>query len=674
VEPLNCLGERGSSMGRANFARDVEIHRNGRPHKLKLQIDNGWQIEDVRTGRIDFISQDAMLGEYVSGLIQFPIDIEQVRKVKKGMKEFVEATLDNLTAPQKAVVLERRTFLESYLKKYGENFSLRDIVDGLKCLWSGEVAGPAPHPDSVKRWLKKYINAGRNALVLAPASHRKGNREKRIATDVEDFCQQAIREIYLTRTRGTIRETYERALHLLNTENKLRPKEHKLQLPKVSYITSLVQKIPEIDRYTARFGQLAAMHRFRTSIGHAAADRPLMRVEVDHTRLDIVVVDEDTGLPIGRPWLTLIVDVYTKCILGFHLSFDPPSHATVAKALKMSLLPKTWLHEEFSEVNGDWIMFGVMEELVCDNGLEFHGLSLESACLLLGIIISFCPRKTPWWKGTVERTLGTMNRGVTAGMPGKTFSSIKEKGDQNPIKDAAVTLRTLKACMLKWIVDYYHQKPHAALGMTPHEMWQRHASPETISLPADPNQLDAVTGQVETRRVWHYGIELNSLLYNSEELSLIRQKHGDPCEVDIRWDSEDLGSISVAMPDGGFLKVPVIPKMASYASGLTLYQHKVHKRYLAGKGADAYDTAKLVEAREEIRQLIETDKAKAKKKTRTRQHQMQKNQSAPEKASAVVTDNSKYVPPFGNTSIQRPKFQALKKPNTAIDAQGGDHE
>lgn len=663
-------------MGRAQLKKGVEVLRSGRTFQLKLQIDDGWQVEDTRTGRVDFIRLERLLQEYLSGALQFPQDDRVVRKVKGINDRFVTAMLDTLPEQVRNEILVRRKFLEDYLKSFGDkHFSLTTIEEGLRLFWNAQDHGPAPHPSSIKRWLKAYLESGRNLLVLSPASHRKGNRKRRVSVEVEEFCQQAIQEIFLTKTRGNRNDAYERALSLIAQENRTRPKEHQLSYPRPSYIRSLIDRIPEIERYTARYGKQAAMHRFRTSIGHASSEHPLARVEVDHTYMDVVIVDEE-GQEIGRPWITLCIEHFTKCIVGFHVSFDPPSHSTVAKALKMCLMPKLWLREQYPEVKGEWPMFGIMEELVTDNGLEFHGVSLESACYSLGINISYCPRKTPWWKGTVERVLGTLNRGVAARMPGRTFSSIKEKGDQNPLKEAGVTLPTLRACIVKWIVDYYHQKTHSTLGMSPYEKWQRHVSLDGISIPANPEELDAVIGRVETRRLWHYGIELHSLLYSSDELSLLRQRFGDPCVVDIRWDSEDLGAISIVLPEGGFLTVPVIPSMAAYATGLSLYQHKVNKRYAAVKQKDTQDVVALAEVQDEILESIKADMAMSKKKTRIRQNRLRSQSATLPEAIEVAPVNAEkaMVMPLSKTSSARPVFQAIPKHSVPTDLIGETHE
>lgn len=51
--------------------------------------------------------------------------------------------------------------------------------------------------------------------------------------------------------------------------------------------------------------------------GTYRVDRALDVVQIDHTRVDAIVVDETHRLPIGRPWLTLAVDVATRVVVGF---------------------------------------------------------------------------------------------------------------------------------------------------------------------------------------------------------------------------------------------------------------------------------------------------------------------------------------------------------------------
>src|SRR5699024_7592053 len=155
-------------------------------------------------------------------------------------------------------------------------------------------------------------------------------------------------------------------------------------------------------------------------------------------RMDVFVVDERTGLPLGRPWLTLIIDECTRYILGYYLGFEEPGSVSMARALRHALSVKTLM----PDVQSAWDAWGLMDTLVVDNGMEFHGHALEAGAGRFGITIQFCPRKKPWFKGKVERFFGTMNTGLLADLKGKTFSNIFLKGDYDPAKHAVLTLDT----------------------------------------------------------------------------------------------------------------------------------------------------------------------------------------------------------------------------------------
>jgi transposase InsO family protein len=59
------------------------------------------------------------------------------------------------------------------------------------------------------------------------------------------------------------------------------------------------------------------------------ADLPLEIVQIDHTLVDVSVVDREHRLSIGRPWLTLAIDIATRAVVGFSVSFENPSVLSV---------------------------------------------------------------------------------------------------------------------------------------------------------------------------------------------------------------------------------------------------------------------------------------------------------------------------------------------------------
>ena len=84
---------------------------------------------------------------------------------------------------------------------------------------------------------------------------------------------------------------------------------------------------------------------------------PLQQVQIDHTVMDLIVVDERDREPIGRPYLTVAIDVYSRCLLGLVVTLDPPSAVSVGLCLAHCAGDKRpWLERLAAEA--DWSMSG----------------------------------------------------------------------------------------------------------------------------------------------------------------------------------------------------------------------------------------------------------------------------------------------------------------------------
>lgn len=568
-------------MAAAYLIPGQEIIVNNKKYAIERYLHGELQIVETKTKKAIQIQEKELLRNIATGEFQLIANTTDFipEHFSYSKEKRVVAFLEFYSKKLKDELKIKRTFVEAYLKKYGDCRSQRIIKIGINDLWDLKW-GKLPHPATIARWIKSYIQAKRDIRGLCCAHFAKGNRSKRYDDLIVDFCHTAIKKVYLKRERGSIKATLAEARQLIMSENSLRPECSHLKFPTKSFISSLIKDLPAYDVFAARYGVDAANHKFRNAVNSAPTYRPLERAEVDHTELDILIVDAKTGLTLGRPWITLIIDVYTRCILGFSLSFDPPSHMTVTRALKMALQPKIDLRKRWPIINGEWPMFGLMQNLVTDNGLEFHGTSLEDACFMLGIGLSYCPRKKSWWKAVIERTIGTLNRNVTDGLPGRTFSSIEEKGDYQPNKKAIISLEAMEEIIAKWIVDIYHSTVHETLGKKPQSVWEEEMPLEDIPFVTNMHELDAIMGEVAKRILTHKGIEINNLRYNSEELGVLRQRLGASFEVTIKWNPEDMGHIHVLPEDGSIIRVPVVPEFNDYAVGISLFQHKHYMKYI----------------------------------------------------------------------------------------------
>ena len=302
-----------------------------------------------------------------------------------------------------------------------------------------------------------------------------------------------------------------------------------------------------------------------------------------------------------------------------------------------------------------------MRELVVDNGQEFHSTSLENAYLSLGIEIHYSARKTPWFKGKIERFLGTLNRAIAHGTPGTTFSNIFEKEDYDPSSQAIVRFSTLKEMAYTWIADVYHQKVHRALDAPPSVVWARSINPEDILLPENPDELDFILGRTESRVLSHKGIELNNLLYNSPELTALRYKLGDKMEVGIRYDTSDLGYIFV-LPPGNRQAIRVQSLQFAYANGLSLWQHKVCRRF-ALLEMNSYRPEGWLEAKSRIQKLIDEEFMDKRQKTRTKIARFKNMDAAAIEASA---EDSETQQPGLIPESPAPQFSSLEPAEPSV--------
>jgi len=635
-------------MAIAYFCKNTFFDLDGREYQLNQEITAGvWQAQEVRTGRIHEFGIQALQQHYSEGKLVFIEDADKAAKSKKGFKEKSKKISHQTEESEWEKAKIRRMYVKAVehlpctaaLMKT----AIHEVWKTLNKDKSETDVDKEPNWVTVSRWKKKYLTNGKDAFALVDAHHHKGNRNDRYDTEVMHIVSDCIDRIYLQRERKTIQDTTEEAVVMVTRENKQRIKSDQLAIPTRRLITRLIGLIPAFDRCAARYGRIAANRLYRSKLKHLVTKKALESAQIDHTQLDLFVIDDDSHMPLGRPWLTICIDSHTRCILGIYIGFEPPSYLTVGKCLKHAFLPKTNLHEQFPDIRNNWDAHGVMEQLFVDNGLEFHSISLEKACFAFGVEIVYTPRKTPWFKGKIERFNRTINDDVSHGIAGTTFSNIFEKDDYDPAKHAVVTLSTLRRIIHKWIADYYHQKPHRSLdNQTPAVVWTSSVHPEDIALAHNPAEMDMLLGKaVENKKVTHKGIEINNLLYNSPELMNLRRQYGDPLTVDIRVDEADIGHLYVILKDHqGYIEVPALDQ--DYAKGTTLWLHKICRDY-AKKHFNKVDVYSYALAKTEIREIVEKDLNLKRRKSNARvarykdTNQQSAAKSTPKKVANVVS-------------------------------------
>jgi putative transposase len=348
-------------------------------------LDNGWvQYEAIFSRLVSQGPINELLSKYSTGELVFYRD-QPAETVKRDHKRF---------RPANMMTVWNDTFRQDYEEeewnKAQAKLQLLKLLEGVPCsnsrlppaiaaVWEkfkraklGAYLDTAPHFVTVARWRKAYLRAEGDIRALIERQAQKGNRDSRVPEEVERLIEDTLMDQYLVPEKVSISDIVgivNMAIINLNRERR-RQLQDELQRVTINLVRSRVRMLwSAFDLYAAKHGRAAAQLKFRAVGSGYLASKPLERASMDHTRMDLFVIDEETHLPLGRPWLTVIIDDCTRMVLGYSISFEPPSAVSVARALRHAMLPKTEFLKQFESVKGSWDAWGVIETLILDNGL-----------------------------------------------------------------------------------------------------------------------------------------------------------------------------------------------------------------------------------------------------------------------------------------------------------------
>jgi putative transposase len=497
-------------------------------------------------------------------------------------------------------------------------------------------------PRTVSRWLRRYQTSHQDIRSLVPSYHLRGPHQGSLHPFLETLLQQAIQETYLTNVRAPVTHVITSFKKLIITENTKRSPEEQLPTPGNMTVYRYLQRMDAEEVESARFGSAHGRRSHHQSEQGPLPTRPNQRAEFDFAQLDLLVVDPVDRLPIGRPTLAAIRDKYTGYPLGIFVSFDPPSYRLVMECLLYAILPKNHVQSLFQTQHA-YLAFGVPEVLVVDNAIELDR-DLELACLQLGIELSHMPIRKPWFKGSVERWFRTLNTDLIHVIPGTTFSHFLERGEYDSQKHACITLDRLWELLHLWIVDVYTQEVRKGVGGHPQgkglpaHLWQRALDEQFVPrVPPSRNDLLVLLTRTTTRKVHHYGIEFENLLYQSHDLAPLRSKlaqakHYLASHSEIAREKQDAikaGIVSIKYHPGDLSRIWVLDPFSDeyicilaidqhYTADLSLWKHQVIKRYTQQELKRQVDTEALVLAKARLQQFV-TEEMRLTRKIRSRQ-------------------------------------------------------
>ena len=573
---------------------------------LQLTFENNlYRVVRITENKIYHLEKEADLS-LISRTKQEILDlIAEGKIILSGDEYYPHKKIDNaletdlvaFSEEQQKIITKRYAYVKQAEKRLGSSptsVGLNEVISEVALLIDDLT--PPSVSTLYRQWLNWY-KSNHDLKSLAnikpgPKTRRKYNRV------LSEIFHDVVKEVYFQRETNSKQDTYNALRSRLRSINTV-------SVEKINIISrsTFYRMLAELDQYevmSAREGKKAADYCFRVTEKGVQTNYILERVEVDHTEADIMVVDPINGFVIGRPYITGLLDVHSRYLLGFEIGFEPPSELSVMRALRHAIWPKTNINEEFPEIKNKWEAYGIPSTLICDNALEFHSSQLRRMCMELNIELIFCPKKEPRYKGCVERFLSTINHSVCHKIRGTTYSNIVERGDYDSQGLACITLGELKELIYTWTIDVYGQDTHSTLMATPSSIWRKGLNEIEPLLPESKSALDLILTREYKRKLSHEGIRVAGLLYNSEVLRFMRIRSGNHAKVPIRVDLDNIGSIWVYDDfTGQYIQIPCTN--FEYAEGLSWLQHKAILDQKRKDGQKSYDEESLLDAKEQLR-------------------------------------------------------------------------
>ena len=391
-----------------------------------------------------------------------------------------------------------------------------------------QVARDAALPiRTARRWVQRYRNFGLAGLTRrGRADHGK---RRSIGPELHHFAEGLALQKPPITSAAVHREVCKIAL------------QRGEQLPSYHSVYRTIKSVPPALKALAHEGEKAYGNTYDL-IHRREATRPNEIWQADHTQLDLWA-RRDNG-EAARPWLTVIMDDHSRAIAGFMFTYDSPSAAQTALALRQAIWRKAEAH---------WIISGIPETLYTDNGSDFTSIHLEQVAADIKMRLIFSAPGRPRGRGKIERFFGTVNQMFLCTLPGYIDAgSMRGK--------PSLTLSDLDERFYEFL-RRYHAQPHSETKLPPQERWRQHGF--LPRMPDSLEQLDLLLLTVaRTRVVRPDGIRFQSMRYIDP---LLAAYVGET--VLLRYDPRDMAEVRL-FHQGKFLCRAICPELAGQTVAL----------------------------------------------------------------------------------------------------------
>lgn len=525
-------------------------------------------------------------------------------------------SLESLSDEDRALALHRFSIIKPLLQKEMS----RTEVEAL-------AAAHGIHAATIYRMVNVYRTTMSPAALVPKIGLRGGKGKPRVTEAVDAVIRECFESIY----KANLVDLTKLSVKSLQKDIKRECKPLGLKPPSWGTVSDRLERFIKEKKLGKRRGRKGPRPRTMAAKEFPGANRPLAVVQVDHTPLDLIIVDDQHREPIGRPYLSVAIDVFSRMVVGFSVSLDAPSIFGVGRLIAHCILPKTQFLNGVG-IDAQWDVYGVMGMLHMDNAGEFRTEDFVPFQNEYGVEVRWRPVARPEYGGHIERLAGTLNTYIHQ-EPGSTMSNIFQRSGYDSEKNASYTLSEIEKWLTILITKIYHFEQHSSLEnrrgekLSPFEKF-------TLGILGDDNTpgtgLPEVVRDQERlkifllpafhRTVQREGVQLDNIHYFHDILRSLyghKDENGKPKTYLVKRDPRLISPIYIFDPN--LQKYFSVPYRDLTRPPMNLWELKAAKKRCKDKGLRNPNEQQIFKAYEELRQLREEAVANTKRARRERQ-------------------------------------------------------
>ena len=361
---------------------------------------------------------------------------------------------------------------------------------------------------TAQRWVERYRRDGLSSLS------RKERIDQGSRRVISNRMLETIEGLALERPRVPIAAIYRELKEFATQTGE--------PLPSYPVVYRVVRAMPASLLTLAHQGSRVYSESFDL-VHRREASKSNAIWQADHAQLRIKLVRKDGSS--DRPWLTVVIDDYSRAIAGYYLGFEPPSVLRTSLALRQGIWRK-----------GDsrWPVCGIPTVLYTDNGSDFTSRHMEQVAADLKIQLIFSTPGHPRGRGRIERFFRTVNDMFLCTQDGY-LGKVRRK--------PSLTLEELDARFRLFLLTEYHSHTTSDHRFVPLKRWEGDGF--LPRMPDSLEQLDLLlVHEIRERKVRPDGIHFHRLRYLSPTLAAYVGE-----SITIRYDPRDMGEVRIFYKD-----------------------------------------------------------------------------------------------------------------------------